>query len=79
MIGSLLNRLFGCSHRCTTFPITPARKAGFGNSNKGTYVVCLDCGKEFGYNWADMKLGESVNPAVAGSRVDATVTTKFVR
>jgi len=74
MIASIMNSLFGCSHRRTTFPITPARRAGFNNSNnKGTYVVCLDCGKEFGYNWKDMKVGEAVNPVVAGSRTDTVV------
>jgi hypothetical protein len=56
VITLILNSLFGCSHRRTTFPITPARRAGFSNSNKGMYVVCTDCGKEFGYNWADMKV-----------------------
>ena len=56
----LLDFLFGCTHRRTTFPITPARRAGFSASNKGTYVVCLDCGKEFGYNWQEMKIGEAV-------------------
>ena len=40
--------------------MTPARRAGFGNSNQGTYVVCLDCGQEFGYNWKEMKVGEAV-------------------
>ena len=70
MMTSLFNSLFGCSHRRTTFPITPARRAGFANSNKGTYVVCLDCGKEFGYNWQDMKVGEPVNPVVAGRRAE---------
>lgn len=59
-MASLLNALFGCSHRRTTFPITPARRAGFGSSNKATYVVCLDCGKEFAYNWQEMKVGEAV-------------------
>jgi len=67
MITSLLNSLFGCSHRRTTFPITPARRAGFVNSDKGTYVVCLDCGKEFDYNWKEMKVGQAVNPVVAGT------------
>jgi len=23
-------------------------------------VVCLDCGKEFGYDWAQMRVGEPV-------------------
>jgi len=22
--------------------------------------VCLDCGKEFGYNWAEMRIGDPV-------------------
>ena len=73
MMTSLLNSLFGCSHRRTTFPITPARRSGFANANKGTYVVCLDCGKEFGYNWKDMKVGEAVDPVVAGSRPEEVV------
>jgi hypothetical protein len=73
MMTSLINSLFGCSHRRTTFPITPARRAGFTNSNKGTYIVCLDCGKEFGYNWADMKVGQAVSPVVAGSSPETVV------
>jgi hypothetical protein len=73
MMTSLLNSLFGCSHRRTTFPITPARRAGFSNSNKGTYVVCLDCGKEFGYNWHEMKVGEAVSSSPAGKRTDEVV------
>jgi hypothetical protein len=37
-------------------------------------VVCLDCGKEFGYNWQEMKVGEAVKPtATAGSRVEEAV------
>ena len=73
MMTSIINSLFGCSHRRTTFPITPARRSGFNNSNKGTYVVCLECGKEFGYNWKDMKVGEAVTPVVNGSRTETVV------
>jgi hypothetical protein len=25
----------------------------------GTYVVCLDCGKELAYNWSEMKIVDS--------------------
>lgn len=60
MLQSLLNSLFGCSHQRTTFPLTPGRKNGYaapGASRKGTYVVCLDCGKEFAYNWETMRVG----------------------
>jgi len=60
MLHTLLNSLFGCSHERTTFPLTPGRKNGYatpGAARKGTYVVCLDCGKEFAYNWDKMRVG----------------------
>jgi hypothetical protein len=61
MFQSLLNNLFGCSHQRTTFPITPGRRhAGppvLGATRVGTYVACLDCGKEFAYNWDEMQMG----------------------
>jgi len=56
MLQSLLNTFFGCSHQRTKFPQTPARKAP-GVMRNGTYVVCLDCGKEFAYNWDKMRVG----------------------
>lgn len=72
MFQSLINTLFGCSHQRTTFPLTPARR-GVGNSvpgvqRNGTYVTCLDCGKEFAYDWKAMRIGQPVidpAPAVA--------------
>jgi hypothetical protein len=60
MMNSLMNILFGCSHRRTTFPFTPARKVGLSNGRNGTYVVCLDCGKEFDYDWQEMRIGNQV-------------------
>ena len=59
MLQSLLNTLFGCSHHRTTFPQTPARKAAYQApmTRNGTYVVCLDCGKEFAYDWNSMRVG----------------------
>jgi hypothetical protein len=63
MLSSLLNYLFGCSHVRTTFPMRP--KSSLEN-RQGTYIVCLDCGKEFEYNWKEMRAGEVVagRPAV---------------
>ena len=60
MLQSLLNTLFGCSHQRTTFPLTPGRKNAYaapGATRNGTYVVCLECGKEFAYNWDQMRVG----------------------
>ena len=53
MLQVLLNSLFGCSHRRTTFPLTQSRK-------RETYVACLDCGKEFSYDWKEMRIGRPV-------------------
>jgi hypothetical protein len=55
----LVDALFGCPHKHRTFPRTatkrgPVRSAA--NSSITTYVVCLDCGKEFPYDWEQMKV-----------------------
>jgi len=59
MLQSIFNTLFGCTHQRTTFPLTPGRRNP-GATKNGTYVVCLDCGKEFAYNWNEMRVGEPV-------------------
>jgi hypothetical protein len=60
--------LFGCTHDHCTFPIT-AKKPGVvdpdGQPAKTTYVVCLDCGKEFPYDWQQMKQAASAKNAAA--------------
>jgi len=50
MFHAILERIFGCSHRSTSFPLTPSRKVARGSNRHGIYVACLDCGKEFGYD-----------------------------
>jgi hypothetical protein len=58
MLGNLFNALFGCWHNHYSFPIS-VRKGSRRNaaaSLTGTYVVCLDCGKEFPYDWDEMKV-----------------------
>jgi hypothetical protein len=57
---NLIDSLFGCSHKRITFPITikPSQRALRANAAAptGTYVVCLDCGGEFAYDWKEMKI-----------------------
>jgi len=70
MLQSLLNTLFGCSHQRTTFPLTPARNSvanpiNSGIARNGTYVTCLDCGKEFAYDWKAMRIGQPMAPVHA--------------
>ena len=61
-MASLLDVLFGCHHKNFSFPIT--KKVGQRRSEAasvtGTYVCCLDCGKEFAYDWQEMKVIESI-------------------
>ncbi len=57
MLATLLDALFGCSHRNYSFPITVRRgERSRAASVTGTYVVCLDCGKEFPYDWKHMRV-----------------------
>jgi len=75
MLNSLLNALFGCTHDRTTFPLTPGRKpAGNGAHRHGMYVVCLDCGQEFRYNWAEMRVGEPVSARTYGAASESYST-----
>jgi hypothetical protein len=70
MFQSFLNKMLGCSHSHTTFPLTPSRKTGVtqaGVMRNGTYIVCLDCGKEFDYNWTEMRMGQPVTAQVVSA------------
>jgi hypothetical protein len=58
MISKLLDAVFGCGHGHYSFPISTRSGA---RRNKaagltGTYVVCLDCGKEMPYDWQEMRV-----------------------
>jgi hypothetical protein len=59
MIDTVLNLMFRCSHRRLTRPVTPVSKVGIPNGE--TYVVCLDCGKQFPYDLKEMRIGKAVD------------------
>lgn len=59
VIDSVLNLLFRCSHRRLTRPVTPTVKAGMPHGQ--TYVVCLDCGKQFAYDVKEMRIGKQID------------------
>jgi hypothetical protein len=56
-IRDIFDALFGCSHKHYSFPITtkPGQRRSQAAAVTGTYVVCLDCGQEFAYDWQAMK------------------------
>lgn len=74
MLGKLFDAFFGCWHNHYSFPITV--RAGARRSSAasltGTYVVCLDCGKELPYDWKEMRLIDSASEARQYTRSLAT-------
>jgi len=58
MINAIFQTLFGCHHRRLTRPITPVPKPGVPSGE--TYVVCLECGKQFAYDWNHMRIGKPI-------------------
>jgi hypothetical protein len=66
MFSRVFEALFGCWHSHLSFPITvkkgPRSKAAFAT---GTYVVCLQCGKEMPYDWKQMKVVGTTGERVA--------------
>lgn len=57
-LAELTDWLFGCAHHHTSFPRTaaPGRGAeGQQSSSADTYVVCLECGRRFPYDWTAMR------------------------
>jgi hypothetical protein len=59
MLASLLGRLFGCPHGRMSRPITLISKPGAPGAT--TYVVCLDCGRQFAYDWDAMRTGKPID------------------
>jgi hypothetical protein len=73
----LFETFFGCWHNHYSFPITvrSGSRRTAAASLTGTYVVCLDCGKEFPYNWQEMKV---VDPSKQSRHAVAALATKEV-
>lgn len=72
MLG-FLDILFGCYHKNISFPLTKKRgQLSRAAALTGTYVVCLDCGKEFAYDWKEMKVIDSKTGSFEGLPAKAT-------
>jgi hypothetical protein len=57
-IVKIFDALFGCWHKRISFPQTSKRgqRRCEAANQTGTYVVCLDCGQEFAYDWKKMRI-----------------------
>ena len=73
MIAKLLDAVFGCRHAHYSFPITVKRgiRRNSAATLTGTYVVCLDCGREFPYDWQEMRV---TSPREYEARLHALTT-----
>ena len=73
MISKLLDVLFGCRHTSYSFPMSAraVKQHSAAGSLTGTYVVCLECGKEFPYDWKQMKVLSADGPSHAAIRADS--------
>jgi hypothetical protein len=62
MIAKLYEAIFGCKHSRFSFPVSVRRmtRRPQAAALTGTYVACLDCGKEFPYDWHEMKVVTSL-------------------
>ena len=58
MIDTVWNLLFRCAHRHLTRPFTPIDEQGVPHGQ--TYVVCLDCTKQFAYDLTEMRIGRPI-------------------
>ena len=58
MIAELFDAVFGCRHARYSFPVTIRGRSRRPQAAAltGTYVACLDCGREFPYDWQEMKV-----------------------
>jgi hypothetical protein len=58
MIEKMFGAFFGCWHGHYSFPMTvrSGSKRNEAAALTGTYVVCLDCGKELPYDWNEMRV-----------------------
>ena len=58
MLAKLYDAVFGCKHSHYSFPVTIRRsmRRPQAAALTGTYVACLDCGRELPYDWKEMKV-----------------------
>jgi DNA-directed RNA polymerase subunit RPC12/RpoP len=74
MIDTVMNLLFRCSHRRLTRPVTPVSRAGVPHGD--TYVVCLECGKQFTYDLDQMRIGKPIETSLEAGMLPPEVAPK---
>ena len=78
----VFDMLFGCWHKRYSFPITTRKGSTPPNEAArvtGTYVVCLDCGKEFPYDWSKMKVVTAAPEEAETEQIASRANADFVK
>jgi len=73
----LADWLYGCSHRRTTFPRTLRASASAGGqqgTEAETYIVCLECGRHFAYDWTKMRATRKRTALTEAGRVQGRIS-----
>jgi hypothetical protein len=82
VLVALADRLFYCSHRRTSFPVTcrtSVSSNGQGSTQKAeTYIVCLECGSHLEYDWTTMRTSGQPVTSAGGDRDQAGYRTRAV-
>jgi hypothetical protein len=78
MLTKLMDAMFGCRHARYSFPITvrAGSRHNHAAQRPGTYVACLDCGREFRYDWQEMKIIGSQAVGSHGNEAARSLVTK---
>lgn len=80
MLARIMDTMFGCRHPRYSFPMTiraGSLRAKPG-ARTGTYVTCLDCGREFNYDWQKMHIATSKPTSIGQTDAARSLVTKPV-
>jgi len=55
MLQACVEFLLGCQHKRLSFPVVGQEDRDRDGINAQPHVTCLDCGREFWYDWKRMK------------------------
>ena len=80
-LGGLADWLFGCWHRRTSFPITLGASVsvdGQPTTQAETYVVCVECGRRFAYDWTAMRITRQPTAWAGAERLQGRISERTV-
>lgn len=68
MLQACVEFLLGCQHRHLSFPVVSQEDRERDGVHAQPHVTCLDCGREFWYDWTRMRQTSERPRQLSGSR-----------